>query len=188
MRAHCERGGILARIAESMLRGRWRRRHWRVGLQAVVGRGWSTSSERGERRSGFGRRGGERGDHGRAVAERDPGGDDRSDRWASVGRERSGAQASVQLRGARLTGGPPCQSGARVAGEWERGSAGAGLRERAERGSWAAARGPVRERGRRGMGRSVGRERREGLGCNRFGLGLSCWFSFPLFFFKLHSN
>ena len=42
------------------------------------------------RRSGFGRRGGDRGDHGRAVAERDPGGDDGSDRWASVGRERSG--------------------------------------------------------------------------------------------------
>ena len=95
MRARCERGGILARIADSMLRGRWRRRHWCVALQAVVGREWSTSSERGVRRSGFGRRGGERGDHVRAVVERDPGRDDGCDRWASVGRERSGAQASV---------------------------------------------------------------------------------------------
>ena len=151
MRARCERGGILARIAESMLRSQSKRRHWRVGLQAVVGRGWSTSSERGVRRSGFGRRGGERGDHGRAVAERDPGGDDRSDRWASVGRERSRAQASVQLRGARLTGGPPCQSGARVR---------SGLSERATRGAagpsnWAA---------------RAGRSGRVGLGC--------CWAGF----------
>ena len=114
MRARCEHGGILARIAESMLCGRWRRRHWRVGLQAVVGCGWSTSNERGVRQSGFGRRGGERGDHGRAVAERDPGRDDGSDRWASVGRERSGAQASAQLRGARLTGGPALSVGACV--------------------------------------------------------------------------
>jgi len=67
--------------------------------------------------------------------------------------------------------GPPCQSGACVAGEWEHGSAGAGLRERAERGSWAAVRGPVRERkGRAGKGRSgsgLGRQGEEVGRCGR---------------------
>ena len=61
--------------------------------------------------------------------------------------------------------GPPCQSGACVAGEWEHGSAGAGLRERTERGSWAAARGPVRER------KATGR-----AGLDRLGFGLGSGF------------
>ena len=166
MCARCECGGILATIVESMLRGRWKRRHWHVGLQAVVGRGWSTSSELGVRWSEFGCKGGERSDHGKAVAERDPSGDDRSDWWASVSRERSGAQASMQLRGARLTGGPPCQSGARVR---------SGLSERAPRGAsgvWAlacwAARG--KKAGPSDWAARAGRSSRIGLGC--------CWAGF----------
>ena len=160
-----------------MLRGRWRRRHWRVGLQAVVGRGWSTSCERGVRRSGFGRRGGERGDHGRAVAERDPGGDDGSDRWASVGKERSGAQASLQLWGGRLIGGPALSVGARVR---------SGLSERATQGAaglWAlacwASRG--KKAGPSDWAARAGRSGRGKRGGPRFGL-LGCVSGFLLLF------
>ena len=131
-----------------MLRGRWRRRHWRVGLQAVVGCGWSMSSERGVRRSGFGRRGGERGDHGRAVAERDPGGDDGSDRWATLVSE--GKSVAV--------GAEEWVRASRALGRLERVASWAYGRKRAGIGKegWAAA-GPERgegngPRGKNGLG------------------------------------
>ena len=131
-----------------MLHGRWRSLHWRVGLQAVVGCGWSTSNERGVRQSGFGRRGGEHGDHRRAVAERDPDGDDGSDRWATLVSEGKSVAAGAEER--------VCAG--RALGRLERVASWAYGRKRAGVGKegWAAA-GPEwgegnRPRGKNGLG------------------------------------